>query len=173
MNGSAIRAGKVSETAMPGVFVSRYELLSIQTSKASEFIDVTEAVQKLARQSQIEFGTANVQTRHTTTGLLINENEPLLLEDFQRQLEKAAGAQIRYRHDELDQREGISPHERKNGHAHCKAMYLRSSETINIAHGNLDLGRWQRLFLVELDFAPTRPLSVVLMGIRFPVTDSL
>ncbi len=154
------------EAVITSDFVSRYELLTIHTTKAPEFIDLTGTVLKLVRQSRIEFGIVNIQTHHTTAGLLVNENEPLLLEDFARHLEELAGAKAHYRHDELDLRTGIALHERKNGHAHCKAMHLRNSETINIAHCDLDLGRWQRLFLVELDTGCSRTLSIMLMGCR-------
>ena len=108
----------------------------------------------------------NVQVRHTTIGLLINENERLLLEDFEKQLDETASAQGQYRHDELSLRTGIPLHERRNGHAHCKAMSLRSSETINIANGKLDLGHWQRLFVVELDMPSARTVSLVAIGVR-------
>ncbi len=157
---------KQSEIEAANNFVSEYQLLSIPTSKAPEFIDLTEAVQNLVQQSGIEFGTANIQTRHTTTGLLINENEPLLLEDFARQLDVMASPQVHYRHDELELRTGIPAYERQNGHAHCKAMTLRSSETVNIARNKLDLGQWQSIFLVELDIACSRTVSVMLMGLR-------
>ena len=89
-------------------FLTQYELLPIRTEKALEFVDLTELIQNLVQQSEIEFGIVNIQTRHTTTGLLLNENEALLLDDFKRQLEGCASAQANYRHDELDLRIGIT-----------------------------------------------------------------
>lgn len=147
-------------------FVTEYDVLSINTTEAPQFLDLTSAVEDFVQRSQIHLGTINVQVRHTTIALLINENERLLLQDFERQLESTASAQGLYQHDQLSLRTGITLQERQNGHAHCKAMSLRSSETINIVHCRLDLGRWQRLFVVELDTASARTLSMVAMGMR-------
>ncbi len=58
----------------------------------------------------------------------------------------------------------MTPDEKPNGHAHCKALFLRSSETINIVDGRLQLGRWQRIFLLELDCPRRRTVSVMVMG---------
>ncbi|HEX8966639.1 MAG TPA: YjbQ family protein, partial [Chloroflexota bacterium] len=41
--------------------------------------------------------------------------------------------------------------ESPNGHSHCLQFLLGTSETVPVMHGQLLLGQWQRLFLVELD----------------------
>ena len=56
------------------------------------------------------------------------------------------------------------PDEPANGHAHCKALFLRASETLAVAGGRPRLGRWQRVFLVELDGPRTRTLSLTVLG---------
>ncbi|MBL8206973.1 MAG: YjbQ family protein, partial [Blastocatellia bacterium] len=94
-----------------------------------------------------------------------NENEPLLLDDLKKSLERAAPRTVSYKHDDFDIRtENLTPDERPNGHAHCKALFLRSSETLNLINGELDLGRWQRVFLVELDGARQRTVSLSILG---------
>ena len=109
----------------------------------------------------------NVQTRHTTTGVCVNENEPLLLGDLLALLERLAprGA-VAYAHDELHRRPGVPPDERPNGHAHAKALLLRTSETLNVADGRLQLGRWQRVLLLDLDGPREREVSLLGMGER-------
>ena len=54
--------------------------------------------------------------------------------------------------------------ERINGHSHCQALLLAPSVCLNIANGCLQLGRWQRVFLAELDGPQTRDLSVLIFG---------
>ena len=44
----------------------------------------------------------------------------------------------------------LTDEERTNGHAHCRAVLLPSSACLNVTSGGLLLGRWQRVFLVEL-----------------------
>jgi secondary thiamine-phosphate synthase enzyme len=58
----------------------------------------------------------------------------------------------------------LSPDERSNGHAHCRALLLGVSATLNIVDGRLLLGRWQRVFFVELDGPRERAISAVVLG---------
>jgi thiamine phosphate synthase YjbQ (UPF0047 family) len=59
---------------------------------------------------------------------------------------------MRLRDDDFSRRTvNLMPGERRNGHAHCRAALLRTSESVPVAGGVLTLGRWQRVFLVEFD----------------------
>lgn len=142
-----------------------HRTLNLYTDECLQFIDLTAALRQFVKDSGIENGFLNVQTRHTTTAIIVNENEPLLLEDLKKTLERLAPQTVSYAHDDFDVRtENLTPDERPNGHAHCKALFLRSSETLNICHGELDLGRWQRVFLIELDGARPRTISLTILG---------
>lgn len=139
--------------------------LHLHTDECLQFIDLTAAIRQFVNDSSIVDGLLNVQTRHTTTAIIINENEPLLLDDLKKTLERLAPSTVSYQHDDFEIRtENLTPDERPNGHAHCKALFLRSSETLNIINGELDLGRWQRLFLLELDGARDRTVSLSILG---------
>ena len=110
-------------------------------------------------------GVVVAQTRHTTMGLLINEHEPLLLDDFASLFERLAPAAAPYAHDDFSRRTvNLMPGERRNGHAHCRAALLRTSESVSVAGGVLTLGRWQRVFLVEFDGGQQREVSLTLLG---------
>jgi thiamine phosphate synthase YjbQ (UPF0047 family) len=58
----------------------------------------------------------------------------------------------------------VPPGERPNGHSHAKALLLRTSETLHVVGGRLQLGRWQRLLLLELDGPRERELSLLALG---------
>jgi secondary thiamine-phosphate synthase enzyme len=149
----------------PSSFQTIHHQLRLRTEEYLQFIDLTEQIISLTQASGISQGFVNIQTRHTTTAIIVNEHEPLLLEDLKRTLEHLAPRTIAYRHDDFEVRtENLTPDEQPNGHAHCKALFLRSSETINIINGRLDLGRWQRIFFIELDCARERTVSVTLLG---------
>ena len=144
-----------------------HESLRIETSECLEFADITERVAECVRYSGIRNGLVNVQTRHTTTAILVGEREPLLIEDLKRTLESLAPHKGAYRHDDFSVRTvNMCPDEEKNGHSHCKALFLRSSECLNVVDGEMDLGQWQRIFLVELDRARSRTVSVMIVGER-------
>ena len=64
--------------------------IDIQSSQAPEFIDVTDWVQDIVEETGVQYGSVLVYTKHTTTAVVINELEPLLLEDVGHILEHFA-----------------------------------------------------------------------------------
>ena len=139
--------------------------IHLQTVECMQFIDITEAVSERVRQAGVRNGLVNIQTKHTTTAIMVNEHEPLLLEDMKKTLERLAPRDVAYQHNDFGIRTAnLAPDEKENGHSHCKALFLRTSETLNIAEGAIQLGRWQRIFFLELDIARVRPVSVMIMG---------
>ena len=111
------------------------------------------------------YGFVNVHTKHTTTALLVNENEPLLLEDFQELMERWAPQGRPYRHNDLEARLEAPPGERPNGHSHARALLLGMSVSLNITEGEIHLGEFQNIFLVELDGVRRRTVSILVLGL--------
>ena len=138
--------------------------LSVTTDYQTQFVDLTERLQGLVRDTGLETGILNVQSLHTTTAVVVNEHEPLLSADFRDRLEQFAPSGIRYRHDDHAVRTvNLMPGERTNGFAHCRALVMPPSVCLNVVEGALRLGRWQRVFLVELDGPQPRSVSVLLL----------
>lgn len=140
------------------------ESLRIVTTAPVEIVDLTARLERLVAVSRLDTGWVSVQSRHTTCGLAVNEHEPRLLTDLLALLERLAPRAAGYAHDALHLRDDVPPDERPNGHAHAKALLLRTSETLHVAAGRLRLGRWQRLLLLELDGPRERELSLVALG---------
>jgi len=137
----------------------------ITTERSTEFIDLTDRLESLVLESGIHSGLVNLQTLHTTTAIAVNEAEPLLMADFANLLERAAPRGAAYRHDEMTVRTvNVTPDERINGHAHCQALLLGPSACLNVIGGRLVLGRWQRVFMAELDGPRAREVSVLILG---------
>jgi secondary thiamine-phosphate synthase enzyme len=152
------------ETLAPA-FVYRHTRVRIATERSTEFIDLTDSLKALLAESGIVTGLLNVQSLHTTAAIIVNEGEPLLLEDFESLLHKVAPHDVPYRHDDESARTvNVSPGERPNGWSHCKALLLGPSTCLNVLDGRLLLGQWQRVFLVELDGPRLRDISVLLIG---------
>jgi secondary thiamine-phosphate synthase enzyme len=129
------------------------------------FIDLTDQIEDLVAQAGVDAGIVNIQTLHTTTAIVVNEHEPLLLSDFVSLIERAVPLPFSYRHDDIRMRTvNVTQGERPNGHAHCRALLLCPSASLNIAGSRLQLGRWQRIFLAELDGPREREVSVMVMG---------
>lgn len=146
-------------------WVAAQEVLRVRTTRQTQFVDVTDDVAAFVTRHGFTCGAVTVQTRHTTTGIVVNEHEPLLLDDFRRTLERAVPLLAGYAHDDFRRRRvNLGPGERTNGFAHCRALLVPSSASLNVASGELCLGRWQRVFLVELDGGQEREISLGLVG---------
>ena len=145
--------------------VFRHARIQIRSNHPTEFIDLTERLTQLIAEAGISSGFVNIQTLHTTTGIVVNEHEPLLLADFQMLLEAVAPTDGPYLHDDPTVRTvNLTDAERANGHAHCRALFLPTSVCLNVMRGSLTLGRWQRVFFVEMDGPRDREVSVLMLG---------
>ena len=126
--------------------------IEVPTSKSPEFIDISEILQDSIQKSGMVAGTALIFGRHTTAGVFINEWEPLLLADMEAFLEKMAPRDKSYQHNNFSIRTvNLEEGEKPNGHAHCQAFFIGISQTVPIVNGQLALGKYQRVFFVELD----------------------
>jgi secondary thiamine-phosphate synthase enzyme len=153
------------ETESPFVRAA-HARVDLRTERPFQLVDVTAIVAERVRRSGVALGTASVQSHHTTAGLFVNENEPRLLEDIEAFLRRLAPSDALYHHDQLDAREGpVAIDERPNGRSHLQALVLPSCVALNVVDGELDLGRWQSVFLAELDGPRTRSLSIVVAGV--------
>ncbi|TMC69265.1 MAG: hypothetical protein E6J18_12995 [Chloroflexi bacterium] len=138
--------------------------LRFKTSGATQFVDITSQLRDEVRRTGLRFGRIYLQSLHTTVGLAVNENEPLLLRDFQSLLERLAPSGAGYQHDDFARRFDIALDEPVNGHAHCRQLLLTGFATLLVEEGDLVLGQWQSVFAVELDGPRQRQLAVQLDG---------
>lgn len=143
----------------------RHLVLHLATGHGIEFIDVTDRVRAFVAAADVRTGLVTIQSLHTTLAVVVNEHEPLLLADFVRQLERWAPSDGSYAHDDPARRRvNLMPGERVNGHAHCRALALGTSVSLCVVDGDLLLGRWQRVFVVELDGAQSRRVAMTVVG---------
>jgi secondary thiamine-phosphate synthase enzyme len=141
------------------------EILKLRADSAPQFIDITSSVVSVVKASGVTEGTVTVFSRHTTAAVKINENEPLLLEDMASFLERFAPRDADYQHNDFEIRtENMTEDECPNGHAHCQHLMLSASETIPIVAGDIVLGQWQSVFVIELDRPRDREIVVQVKG---------
>lgn len=130
--------------------------LNIETSKRTELIDITSEVQEEVRISGVQEGLCIISTRHTTAGIIINENENGLKEDILKLLDRLVPPGAGYRHDRID----------NNADSHLKAILIGSSEALPIVQGKLELGTWQSIFFAEMDGPRHRTVNVTILKIE-------
>ena len=136
-------------------------IFDVRTEAPIEFIDLTRLVNAHLAGQGVETGQVTIFSRHTTAAIKINEAEELLLEDFRQMLRRICPPDERYNHNDMSRRKPpIAPDERPNAHSHLMHLLLSTSEHIPVMGGQLALGTWQRVFLVELDGPRQREVMV-------------
>lgn len=126
----------------------------IKTEK--QFTDLRPYVEELIKGTK-GVGMVNVFVAHTTCAIKIMEGELLLLSDVNQYLEETFPQTGRYRHDMIGIRD-VPVNERINGFSHMRQLFFDVSADIPVEDGQLLLGKWQSLFLVEFD--PIRDRTV-------------
>lgn len=146
------------------------KILKVTAKNALDFIDLTEEVKKCVEEYGVKDGLICVFIKHTTAAIRINENEKGFKKDFKEFIQKLIPHDKYWRHNDLSIRtENVvcSPGATDciNGHSHIQQLFLGTSETIPIEKGRLVLGRWQRIFLIELDKPRPREIFLKILGV--------
>lgn len=140
------------------------ETIDFETNSQFQVIDLTPQMEKILSKSKVKFGFVTVFSPHTTAGICINHNEPLLLQDFMKMLYRLVPIDGNYAHDFFELRRKVSSDERSNGHAHLKTILLGGSEVIPVDQGKMLLGERQSVFFVEFDGARQRRAIISIQG---------
>ena len=131
------------------------------------FLDLTDDLRRAIKDAGVTEGAAIAFCEHTTAALLINEWEDGAMADFRRHLTDLVPHDgVYYAHDDFEVRtQNLNEDERRNGHAHVKAMLLSAtSHAIPVVSGEPAFGRWQRLILFELDEPKPRRVTFHVFG---------
>ena len=129
------------------------ERLMLRTEAPLQMVDITGAVGAVVVRAGLVEGLASVFCPHTSCGLVVTEAEDGHHEDLAAVLEELAPEGRAWAHDDLSRRwQNVEPDERRNGWSHVRHLLATSpSIVLPVLGGALALGRWQALFLVELD----------------------
>lgn len=137
--------------------------LEIKTDNGFSLFDVTSMIRQWLKDNQAVNGCISITSQHTTTAVVVNEYESRLLEDIQRFFLKLAPENDRYLHNDIHLR-NCPADEPENAHSHLIAMMMGNSESIAVINGDLKLGQYQSVILVELDGPRNRKLCLQFTG---------
>jgi secondary thiamine-phosphate synthase enzyme len=132
------------------------------------YLDLTDELRRAVKDAGLTDGMVVAFCAHTTCALLIKEWEEGALADFRRHLTDFVPHEgIYYQHDDFEIRtQNMHEDERKNGHAHVKAMLLSAtSHAIPVTAGEPAFGTWQRLILFEMDEPKDRTITFHVFGV--------
>ncbi|HEV7888621.1 MAG TPA: secondary thiamine-phosphate synthase enzyme YjbQ, partial [Acidimicrobiales bacterium] len=127
--------------------------LAVSSDSPFQLLDLTERVAGVVAGAGLHHGIVHVFCPHTSCGLAVTELEDGLHADFEGALARLAPVDGEYAHDDMGRRrQNLEPDERHNGWSHIRGLLAtQPAVSAPILDGALALGRWQRLFLVELD----------------------
>jgi secondary thiamine-phosphate synthase enzyme len=152
----------------PVITPSFLERLQIETGGSFHCHAITADLQALVERSGVQQGLLVAVGQHTTTALVLNENEELLLRDIEAFFLALAPPERPWLHNDLHLRQGIPPDEPRNAHAHLIAMLLGNQLSLPVVDGRLGIGRWQSVLLVELDGPRQREVLLQLIDTGGP-----
>ena len=128
-------------------------LLRLSTEGDGDVVDLTEGVRRVLQQAQVDRGVVTVFVTGSTAAVTTIEYEPGAVQDLKDGLERLLPRGAEYHHNRLN-------HD-SNAHAHLRAAVVGPSESIPFADGQLALGTWQQVVLVDFDDRPRqRTVSV-------------
>jgi secondary thiamine-phosphate synthase enzyme len=132
-------------------------LLRLDTPGDAEIVDLTPGVASVVATASIDRGIATVFATGSTVAVTTMEYEPGGVHDLQRLLDRLIPAEGEYEHNRLN-------HD-SNSHAHLRAALIGPSETIPVVSGELVLGPWQQIVLIDFDDRPrSRSVTVQVLS---------
>ena len=133
------------------------ERLTVNTHGNCDVVDITHRVQEFIEKNKISEGNASIFSVGSTASISTIEFEPGLKKDLSEVLQKLIPSGVRYNHDDT-----WGDH---NGHAHLRSTLIGCSQIIPFQKGELLLGTWQQIVLIDFDDRPrTRKVIVQLIG---------
>lgn len=144
-----------------GSLVVRAESLPFVSQSRLQIEDVTDAVMAAVARLGVREGTVTVQSLHTTCAVVVNESQDALRADFLTYLTGLVAPGTQWKHDDAV----FSDCDRRNTDSHLRALLLSPTVTLQVNAGEVVLGTWQRVLVVELDGPRTRALRIQVMGV--------
>lgn len=124
--------------------------IQVRTNRRYEFVSISDEVRKAVGEMGVEDGLCIVSSTHTTAAITVNEDFD---SDVRRDLAAASEALINALDVQFHHAEG-------NSDSHLLTSFFGQSQTLLLRGGELDLGRWQGVFLAEFDGPRQRTVRV-------------
>ncbi len=131
------------------------EQLTLQTQGKREFVNITPQVKAAMEKSSFRDGIILVSVLHSNAAIIVNDDEPGLLDDLQSWLEQVAPERDDYKHrGRFESNTGI----------HLQSLLLHHQVVVSFSEGRLDLGPWQFVLFAELDGQRPKRILIKVMG---------
>ena len=134
---------------------SKTEYLWFQTAHEHEYINITDKVSTIVRESGVQEGIVLVSAMHITASVYVNDAEDGLIADIEEWLTKLAPPNPNYKHHRTGE---------TNGDAHLRRLLMGHQVMVPITKGKLDVGPWEQIYYAEFDGQRRKRVIVKVIG---------
>lgn len=133
---------------------TKTEYLEFSTREKIKFVRITDRVAGIVSESGVREGLVLVNPMHITAAVIVNDDEPGLISDYKRVLERLVPYNAHYAHNTGED----------NGAAHVWRQLMGHQVVMAITGGKLDLGPWEQIFYCEFDGQRRKRVLVKVIG---------
>ncbi len=135
--------------------------ISLQTKHDLEVINITDTVKEAVATAGLTIGTVHIMTKHTTSGITVNEGLPDIEKDLLEMLERLAPRVNDYHHARFLHSDGQMA---VNGYSHLRSALIGKDTFFPLHDGEMVIGSRQTIYFVEMDGPLLREFVVHILG---------
>lgn len=124
--------------------LSKY--IKINTKGNTDIINITPYLENILAEEQLDNAIMFISVIGSTAGLTTMEYEPGLVKDLKENFDKLMPFNKNYAHN-LTWNDA-------NGHSHLRSSFIKTNFFVSVTNGNMDLGTWQQVVLIDFDTRP-------------------
>jgi len=130
-----------------------FKELKVSTENRYQLIDITKEIEQIVKESKIKDGLVLIFVPHSTSGILLTENEEGLKNDWLKIFKKLTSG-IDFEHNKIDD----------NADSHLLSGLIGQGKVLPIKYGEIIRGTWQQIFLAEFDGPRERKVIVEIIN---------
>jgi secondary thiamine-phosphate synthase enzyme len=131
------------------------EHITLQSTQTRQVFNITSQIKAAMEKSSFRDGIILVSSLHSNSAVIVNDDEPGLLEDLDAWLNRLAPASDEFKHQGRFE---------SNASVHFQSLLLHHQTIVAFTEARLDLGPWQSVLFVELDGLRPKRILVKVMG---------
>lgn len=131
------------------------EAITVQSTKLREVFNITSQIKAAMEKSTFRDGIIIVTSLHSNSAVIVNDEEPGLLEDLDAWLQQLAPSRNDFKHQGRFE---------SNSSVHFQSLLLHHQVVVPFTEGRLDLGPWQFILFIELDGQRPKRIAVKVLG---------
>lgn len=136
--------------------------IGLHSKQDMEIINITDIVKETVAETGIRNGTVHIMTKHTTSGITVNEGLPDIEDDLVEMLQRLAPRNYEYRHARFLHSDGQMA---VNGYSHLRSALVGKDTLFPLHEGEMVMGSRQTIYFMEMDGPLHREFVIHVLGV--------